>query len=91
MLSPPPTPASALSPPLSPEAIADNIVFALDVHEKTLRDLRTNPEELWQLTRDSIRTPLQGYTAVPHALEERDEFFAVMKALCDRVPTTGFE
>jgi hypothetical protein len=86
------TSASArTSPPLRPEQIADNIIFALDVHETQLSELRKNPEELWQLTRDAVRAPLRGYTAVPLALAKRDRFYAVMKALCDSQPKTAFE
>jgi hypothetical protein len=83
-------PSARLSPPLSPEQIADNIVFALDVHETQLRELRQNPEELWRLTKDAVRAPLCGYTAVPLSLAKRDRFFADMKALCDSQPTTAF-
>jgi hypothetical protein len=78
------------SPLLTPEAIADNIVYALDVHEKQLKELRKDPDGLMRLTVASAKTPLAGYTKVP-GIGERDRFFATMKRLCEREPKTAEE
>jgi hypothetical protein len=49
----PATPASTTLP--TPEEIADYVVYALDVHEKQLRELRPDPDELKRLTLESLR------------------------------------
>jgi hypothetical protein len=82
---------SASKSSLTPEDIADTVVYALDVHEKQLRELRPDADELKRLTMESIGKPLAGYTKVPTELAERDAFFAAMKALIEREPKTGYE
>jgi hypothetical protein len=82
--------SSSLAPSLSPEDVADNIIYALEVHERQLCQLRKNPAELKQLMYDSVRTLLAGFDKTPGA-EERDRFFAIMEALCEREQSGSFE
>ncbi len=77
-------------PTITPEEIAKNFVYACDVHEMQLREMRKDPEQLIRLTNESLNTPLAGYTKLPRQAE-RDDFFTKMKVLCERVPTNPTE
>ncbi len=80
-----------MAPPLiSAEEIADNLVYAYDVHETQLCELRQDPARLKRLRQASINKPLAGYTKVPD-LAERDLFFAAMRKICEQVPKSGVE
>ncbi len=65
-------------------------MYALEVHERQLRELRKKPDELRRLRFESMGAPLAGYTKTP-GLDERDRFFAIMKACCEREPKNEFE
>jgi hypothetical protein len=80
-----------MTTPLIPaEEIADNLVYAYNVHETQLCELRQDPARLKRLRNASVNTPLAGYTKVPD-LAERDLFFATMKKICEQAPKTGVE
>jgi hypothetical protein len=83
------TPTSSV-PTIPPEEIAKNFVYACDVHEMQLREMRKDPEQLRRLTMASLNTPLAGYTKLP-SQAERDDFFTKMMALCERMPTNAAE
>jgi hypothetical protein len=85
------SPLASSLPRITPEEIGDNLVYALDVHEKQLSELRHDPKKLLQLTKASVGTPIAGYTKVPRSLDERDRFFAAMKAICESKPKTGMK
>jgi 2-keto-4-pentenoate hydratase/2-oxohepta-3-ene-1,7-dioic acid hydratase in catechol pathway len=85
-----PSESATMVPLVSPEEIANNLVYAYDVHETQLVEWRKDPAKLTSLRKASVNTSLAGYTQVPD-LTERDTFFAAMKALCERKPATEME
>jgi hypothetical protein len=73
----------------SPEEIGDALVYASDVHETQLCELRKDSGKLLKLAKAAVGKPIAGYARVPNDHCERNRFFAAMKALCESKSTTA--